>query len=364
MKKLLLPFIIALAAITCTVSCKKKDDGSGTNANPSNIDPKDRNAVTAVKPSFTDLDGQEVSSKLTINNATRMTDQIPSPDPDGPVLYDDSEAESIRAANGKNIVLELYSDTYVEGVYLQIDGATDYFDIDLTDANTTKKVSINPKKSPFKSKAHLKTAQSSTNLEIELPESLGQGKFCVSYCIYNSVEGISNIVTRCVEIQSLGGNASLVGEWDFKNATLFTDGEILTIYKGKSWNYPYNTGEQLYDDCFSKDKYVINDFVVSLMANGTETEYTSSNDEYYTIDENNNCILDEEYSGQMTETTNGYWSYDNSVNTLTLIEEYDEYGYNDFIDFKVNQSGSNLTLSWLEEDEDFFFSFIYNFEKK
>ncbi|WP_340105622.1 YfaP family protein [Rhodohalobacter sp. 8-1] len=105
--------------------------------------------------------------------------------------------DQVTSSNGSTAPINFEFDNlsgYLAGFYLQVEGASSYFDI------------------PF-----IGNSVSGGDLQIPLgiPSNVGEGEFCVNFCIYDSENRVSNVVTTCVDVLRLGtGALQLSLSWD------------------------------------------------------------------------------------------------------------------------------------------------------
>ncbi|MFN6946599.1 MAG: hypothetical protein ACK4ND_16750, partial [Cytophagaceae bacterium] len=179
-------------------SCKKKEP------EPTNTNNNNGGSVNIEDPN-------QVASAIKIRNATVKdgTPPAPSTDPAAPIISDPSNpnpnepSPPLKSFGGKNAVLMIDLDQGdVAGYYLQVNGANTYFDISRQTARIGAK----------KSKIHQlkRTADDELYIAIELPENIRPGTFCVSYCVYDAQNRVSNIIERCIEVVQMGGAGT---EW-------------------------------------------------------------------------------------------------------------------------------------------------------
>ncbi|MFN3402575.1 MAG: hypothetical protein ACK40G_00680 [Cytophagaceae bacterium] len=181
-KSILISFLI----LGLVFACKKNKDPKPNNSN---------NTGTNVSTS----DPNAVSSSLTIKNAERLSGNPPAPTATvGSPKLATPTPEPIRATAGRITALKVEAEEgETKGVYIKVAGSNDYFKYTVPEA---------PRKSARTSKVlRAMTDQESVFVPITLPSNITTGTFCFQYCIFDSEGRISNIVNKCVEVVSLGG---------------------------------------------------------------------------------------------------------------------------------------------------------------
>lgn len=200
-----LTLLATLTLSVFTTSCGDKDD-----------DP-----VIEEEPIVEITDGNAVTASLTIPGASVHEGRPPAPstDANAPELYDESEwggsNDQVTFA-GKSFYLDTYNENgeTVAGVYFQVKGADSYFDIPVSSGNERRKqnnegsqrLSLN--QFSKKGKQTNAKSQSDNYVEIPLPDNLGPGQFCASYCIYDAENRVSNVVELCITVAEFGGEGS------------------------------------------------------------------------------------------------------------------------------------------------------------
>lgn len=143
-----------------------------------------------VDPSDSDLLGRIIRIP---NNAIRNlgTPPAPSGSTDAPVLYDSNY--DLIGSNGSSlyIPLNLTATNTIAGVYAQIVGSQQYYDIPLIQVS------------------------GSWVLSIGLPGNLLEGDFELAYCVYDQTGLVSSVIRRQVTVVRLGsGDLQINLTWD------------------------------------------------------------------------------------------------------------------------------------------------------
>ena len=385
---------VCIAALLITAySCKKDNDdevstdssAAAASTGETQVDVTNASDLTIVTPTFSQLDGSEVASKISIDGATTKSGTPPAPTEgySAPTISDysySSENQRVRNDHSMNLAINGYNLDDVEGVYLQVDGSSEYFDVPVTvNDNDNSYYRLRNSNQPTNALGRSKkaTVESTNNidLQIEIPSSITQGTFCVSYCLYTADGQIGNVVTRCIDVQEFGSTSvDFLGGWDFTKAVANIEGEVETIEKGKPNNW---FDDEEGNSCGEEEGNIIDHLILTFASNGgikMDEKYTNS---YFTEleegtwDDNYNYTQGGEpiCSSFTTETDeyveNGAWTYNAATETLTIIFDGEENLYDPyFIDFKLVQSGSDmsLVLDFADEGEDF--NIVYDFVKK
>ena len=207
-------FFFALLSIS-TVGC---DFNPLTECEPPEPDPSE-----TVDPANPDA----LTRALVIPDARLDRGNPPPPTGTAEAPTASGNADSLGTSNGSTLGLPLgfTASTALAGVYLQVDGADSFFDIPVS-----------------------ATSQEGNRLTvpITLPTNVEPGRFCTSYCVYDTEGRVSNIVTTCVDVLELGSGALQVSlSWNTGGTDLdlwVTDPSGTRIYYG---NPASSTGGQL-----------------------------------------------------------------------------------------------------------------------
>ena len=147
------------------------------------IDPADADALTDVL--------------ILPDRASQSNGDAPAPSDSQGAPQVDNLTNSVLTSNGSTAILNYrYSNltSSLSGCYLQVNGAGSYFTV------------------PYSA-----TAGTSGTLQLPLgiPTNVDQGEFCVTFCIYDEEEQISNFVTTCINVLRLGtGSLQISLSWD------------------------------------------------------------------------------------------------------------------------------------------------------
>lgn len=323
-------FLLTIIFASLVVSCK--DDESS----PKQIDVDDPNAV---------------SNSIEIENSTFIKGIPPSPSTSetAPVLYE--ETGSLISVQGTKLIVnsEVESGS-AAGFYVQIDGADGYFKV--TSNTATGRLGAKKQINPFH-RAGRKSDEYNPSFSIEIPENIKPGEFCISYCVYDAQNQVSNIIERCIEVATLGGDNSTFltkNEWDFVKSYSYEDGEledstivgIPQIYEFDA----YIPCGQEYVEVGASEEYESIYTYLTMSTNGGMLIESESRDKYVDYDASECEVVygEETY----TENIEGAWSYDADSQSLILIYNVD---YDDEVETYVEQydaylEGEQLVLEW------------------
>lgn len=309
-----------------------------------------------------DIDDAElVSNSITIDNAVKMEGNPPAPssDPDAPSLYDNSN-EDFGAVSGKSFYLDPdVNQGQPAGIYFQVKGSNEYFDIPLTPGSSGGRFgSRKPKSILFK---NARTDESYV-IEIQIPDNLEPGEFCALYCIYDEEERVSNVVEICIEVIEFGGEGSEFFSpqtWELVSITDIEGGQTEIEIPGETYEETYETSLPCGDTFQTVEvtaAYRTNYLYLTFSDNGAY-ELKSEEYEKYLDWENSTCqnVTYKEETELYTET--GIWTYDNATETLTVVTEYvDDYDgetYTDIFKVQMELVDDQLVITFEEDDEIF-----------
>lgn len=321
MKKVL----ILLLCVSFTIACKKEN----TNNNNSNgIKNEDE------KP----LDANIVANSFRITDAIIKTGNPPSPSTiaNAPrIRQTPVKKQAILSNVNFKIPINLTNLNISElgGVYLKVDGSNKYFDVPVS--------SINLRKASGSQSSFILNDDSTGTVNID-PGVLEPGTFCVSYCVYDAQNQVSNIVQICYEVEQFGGANFVQGNWTVYKTESFNEGSL----QWQTDNYPksetYTTDDV---QCDSSTFY-------NVLGN-----YNSNSSYFFNIGTSSIGIKD--MSTKQIQDKN-YVCANNGESRIINTEGFDEFSGNWSFDednsriiFLLNQSKSylkNLTDNVIIED--------------
>ena len=354
--------IIGIFAALTLVACKKDDDTSTTPSDDggsySNV-----NLSTDKVPderTFEELDAQTITDGLTIDGATENngTPPAPSTDENAPALYDFG-SEAAHATPGGKVKMELDLESGdVAGIYMKVPGANEYFDIPVKTSSSKKGNSQGLFSKAVGNDDFEFRSFDTEYFELELPENL-TGEFCFNYCVYDSAGLVSNVISQCIVIESIGGQLPFShNSWKVLHFFESENGVTIKRNMGEAdidkdtLNGCYNSETWEYDSTYyeiTESSYTIDHAAITFNTDGT-FDVTSKGSSKEVDHENWDCsdgpvqYKEETYD----ETDSGYWNYNAETSVLVLIfgEEGDQY-----VDENVlSVDGDNLMISYGDDE--------------
>ncbi len=306
--------VLALCMLFTLSHCTT-DDGDDTGE----IDLNDSNALTEA---------------IVVNGGTLVGGDPPAPstDPNAPQIEDPGDEVSVQGGE-LNLELPVISGN-VSGVYLQIPGADSYFDI------------------PASALVGGRIAQDYPQFSIELPDNIQPGTFCVDYCVYDSENLVSNIVTVCIEVGELGGENSdfLIGVWNVTQLAFSEgSGDTRTNIIGEPFTEVFVETLICSDGQTSREVEIEEiediDFIRITFSENGALRLEEDGEETYLDYQNSYCddlvYTTETYSDDFT----GGWSYEDDVKRLVMIINEVDDGVEDqnVIDVTITVDGDTMT---------------------
>ena len=156
----LLSLILGLSALVFITSC-----GGDSDPAPAEVDPSDADALTGVLviPGSQNVGGQPPAS---------------SPDADAPNVSNNQTSATVVADNTLYLPFNFESVQGYGGCYVQVNGASSYFDIPSGNSSTDGLLVV----------------------PVGIPASVQEGDFCLTYCIYDNSGRVSNLLQTCVTV--------------------------------------------------------------------------------------------------------------------------------------------------------------------
>src|SRR5688572_30134822 len=164
MKKLFRLLTLSLTFSALLVSCGDKNEDPSKDE----IDPSDADAMTAA---------------LVVPNSDIEDGDMPEPTsgPSTPGISMDDE--TVSYSSGGQVELPIYytdnSGSGIDGIYFQIDGANQYFDVEINGA----------------------TGSGTIVLPITIPSNVQNGEFCITISIYSNNQ-VSETFETCITVTS------------------------------------------------------------------------------------------------------------------------------------------------------------------
>ena len=350
-------YSILLLCIVFFFACKK--DNNNTNNNISRNEDE--------KP----LDANVVANSFQITDAVVKAGNPPSPSASSgapQIRQTPAVKQAIISGVDFKIPINLINlnVTELSGVYIKVEGSNKYFDVPAS--------SINLRKSSNSHSAFIFNDDTSGTVTIS-PGDLQPGTFCVSYCVYDAQNQVSNIVQVCYEVEQFGGADFVQGNWRIYKSESFNEGSL----QWQTDNYPksetYTFDEVLCDNSIiynilgnynSNSEYFFNMGTTNLSIKDVATKQIQDKN-YVCANNGQSRIINaegfDEYSGN--------WSYDednsriiyllnksrnylkNLTDNVIIEDNTDVFNQDDlYIDTYnvINVSSSELRLDYLEPD--------------
>lgn len=325
-------------------------------------------------------DPDEVSKSLKIENATFIKGVLPSPSSNetAPFLDESNDGEDLLSIQGSKVIVNAYVESgAANGFYVQVPGADGYYKVNATQATKRKRDTNSKRKHKLElSNARTKKAEgSSVSFSIEVPKNIKPGEFCVSYCVYNAQNQVSNIVTQCITVIELGGSGSSFlsnNIWSLSTVEEYENGELVEteetgVNTVDEWETTLWCNEEIIKVTVT-EVYRTDYAYYAFAANGAFAG-EGSNYEKYMDWENSACEV--EYIEDTYESTvEGGWSYDKDSQILTVIYnvEYEDYGETVVETYveqgKVKLEGNNLVYTFEYSEDGYTYKDIVTFKPK
>ena len=148
-------------------------------------------------------------------------------------------------------------------------------------------------------------------IDVNFEEAIKPGRFCYEICIYDDQNNISRIEQICVEIEAWGGNASIVGEWIFDRREPDNESAIPPVYCDNGDTLTNVPNEIILQDI---EIFVLN-------ADGSYYEEYTYEDQDLDYDQSKaTCTAVYEDAELERERYNGFWAFNETDKTLTVID--------------------------------------------
>lgn len=300
----------------------------------------------------------DVARSLAIENSTYLSGNPPAPtnSETAPVLYNFNDGQSLFSIQGSKIIVNTSLESgSASGFYVQINGADGYYKINSTTASG--RLGVRSSTSPL---FNGRKQEGDAAFSIEIPENLQPGEFCISYCVYDPKNQVSNIIEQCITVTSLGGGNSnflTSNVWDYWR-TLEFENDILvggdTVDIAEYYMY-------------QREQYCNGEYITQTITEEDVTDYL-----YLTFTPNGGLLIEQKYIETyldrdnsdceplyqevvVSETFTGSWSYNDADKTLIILYNVPfEGGVETFVvQFQVNVVNNQLILTNQFEDNSY-----------
>jgi hypothetical protein len=310
---------ILTVIVFLTFSCSKDD------VSDNSVNTELANQQNELENKFVTL--ENLNSGISIEGATKKTSTPPKPNSDINLSVSSNTIEGLQKS-GFNLSFTS-TETDISGAYLQFKDAngnlsTSYFDIPLASLKQSKKANA---KSPITSKKTV-IEKKTYQINVDFTDLIPAGKFCGVLCIYDSANNISQPVTVCIEVESWGGNAEIVGEWVLETSD-YNETSTINCVNGKNIEVPY---EQVVNEYLSLKFTETGNFEIH---DRSELKYID-----YVASENSCSAIYEKDSNKNEAKNNGQWAYNEVYKKLTLVS----FSYLDILEPQYNENYPNGEL--------------------
>lgn len=351
MKKGKLLYLLLIVMLFGFVSCSNDDE-------PEIKDDEQEKPIDIEDP-------EEIGDNITFINgtATKENGEFPNAtDGDAPELYSEYyDEEDLIAIAGGFLEIPIYATYESEGIYIQIEGASFYYNVVLNQKAKNGRLANRKQARPDKGS---KVEAAYNTLIIELPSGLSAGDLCLKIAVYDAVKRVSNSHNICSKVTTRGGNNSAfltANAWELESEyyqETYADGsfEDYTIVgeRYESENYISCMNQEAYYGVYV---YTVHSAYLKLLQNGTmESEYTDSREfaDYQVYCETGEIeiVVDQE-----TDRSEGLWSYNDSTQELIWIAKHglqsgdEEDQYIETFKVKVSHEDNKLILTYESEDQ-------------
>jgi hypothetical protein len=299
--------------------------------------------------SISSKDPKALSAAIKVWHGTRT--QGAAPAPKGTMLQLDPTANTtVKAFAGRYATIkpEVLSGD-VEGYYVGIAGSGQHFKVDYSNPrNINGRVRPGSKKpdNPFvANRVDSTDGNVDSSLVIVLPPDINvPDTFCITYCAYDSQGNISQPVTTCIIVNSLGGDANsgwLNANWKFTAFWENTNPHDTVIYNKwlsealGGYECMYDSTSNIYflgysnwdnGQIIARDSTFYRRLDLTLSSNGAQ-EFEEDSDEKSVISDSSSCqqikfSAPSNYAYGFT----GAWSFNSVTNKILLVFETDSDG--------------------------------------
>jgi len=323
---------VVLSALITLISCQKEFNPELPGEPESKISSKD--PVT-------------LSKNMRVWHGVRTSGAPPAPR--GTALQlDDFVAAPVKAFAGRYAIMQpTVLSGEIKGYYVALNGANEYFKVDYTKPrDIAGRVNRpDPRSASFLTPRANRTTNGNvdSSIVVVLPPNIQvPDTFCITYCAYDSLGNVSNPVTTCIIVNSLGTDANggwINGVWKFTSSwepgfpvdtiihdKWIADGqEYYCDYESVTNSYfldTWNNGTPR----LAMDSIIYNKADLTLGVNGGQKyEYDFA---FKLVDNTtSNCqqIFWEPVAVDIDAITGG-WTFNSATNKITLIFEFDDSG--------------------------------------
>jgi hypothetical protein len=281
------------------------------------------------KVTLVDITNPNVVAKaVVIENSTYVATGNPpaqTVNETAPLLDESADGEPLFSVQGSKIVVSANLEAgSASGFYVKIVGADGYYKVTSIAATGRQRMFSKVKRNSFGKQGRTQEEGVAT-FSIEVPDNIKPGEFCISYCVYDAQNQVSNVIQQCVTVKTLGGSNSAflsANDWEFVKDMGYENGQLVYEgYPGVPDSSTYMTSiichDTAYVDVEAYEEYTTNYAYLKFGGNGA-LQVNSENYEKYLDYENSDCtpVYIEHTQPQ---DISGAWSYDSDSKTLILV---------------------------------------------
>ena len=319
MKKVLLSLSVLVLSL---LSCNKDDSSSES----SSVNQDLANSQNATEEAAIPL--AVLESGVKIEGANKINGQAPPVNSDLTFTLESNEQEAFQDS-GLDIKFSAFGN--ISGAYIQfkdVDGnaSGNYFDVPVSAFNNepSSRKSLNSGKSSHKSAkiiAQEIAFEQSSVINIDF-ENVPAGQFCYDICLYDANQNVYVIQEVCVEVEAWGGNASIVGSWEFSRFGDTEENRDDFVIIDENGNFTNEiecaSGGTVTFDSSNQDEEV---WSFNLNDDGTYFETYIGADVSLNFTETvETCALVFEEPIAVSERYSGNWAFNEDDNTLTVVD--------------------------------------------
>lgn len=333
MTKTKLYSLLFVSAIITLFACQREPDF---------IDPGGQQS-----PTISSKDPQKISAAIKVWHGVRTQGSMPAPR--GNSLQLESPSQSfIQAFNGRYVVIYpevLQGD--VLGYYVQVQGASEHFKVDYTKPRITGRMPAKRSGSAGLFSGQTSRTQSGnadSAIVIALPANLQvPDTICISYCAYDPAGNVSNVISNCIVVNSVGtttagnwlnGTWRITAQWDSTGSDRDTiiynrwvSGESLQCYYDSSQGLSYVVHDQGNNAPFiGADSMFYQRGHLSLSSTGGMRYDLDLRLRTADLSASTCSQLVFRQDDHITDTLSGAWNYNPATGKAVFVFEFDDYG--------------------------------------
>lgn len=302
--------VLSISLLTLLVASCSKDDSSD---NGSQGNQELANAQNATEEN--DIPLSVLESGISISGAEKIEGAAPAVNSD--LTF--SVTSGSEAFQGSGLDIQVDGGENIAGAYIQLkdtegNASASYFDVPVTafGSGASSRKNLNTHRSVNFVSQDFDFEQNQTiNINVAF-DNIPAGQFCYDICLYDADNNVYVVQEVCVEVEAWGGNADIVGSWAFNRFEGEQQGgfiELITCDSEGEVSYDY-------DDLESEEEWIF-----TLNEDGSYSEiYTGTFTSVDYEETQATCTLVLENSVEFSNGYSGNWAFNESDNTLTVID--------------------------------------------